>query len=644
MIAAFFRGVNMKGGGKKSWNGKTLGELRSEYKSPEEFEKQYDPVEKSENIAGLGNIKFRLNPASYFNLNEVIQDAEAKLNKNKGIFDATSNIVLQKQKHLDDGKQHIKGLDNENPDKILNDNIDEFKSLIGNVNDTRKEEATFLTELVGKTPPTICFGATDEKEAEGYYKDGCVYIDVDKKIRSIRFENYDEKTNDERFIGTLVHESIHHYDAGHKEISNFLDKTEVFNIYDPTTMRTLCNKMDSIATIMESIECKRMKSYANNAKTEIERSYKHFRLGSYTHVDQELRNGFKYFIGEIMPNIYSTTAHKNEQDYQDKFLTNLRAAAKKNSQAFTGEDGMAKCNFLHDFFTGYRETVQKSGLTLPNSLTNAMSNVISAYITVSKEALQKLDKSQQALDALKLETQQLKQKIMRGSSMTPWTLNALAEDQKQVTNRIINEMRNESVRLKEQMEILKEDCRMSNINFDVLKERQKQNNSIPENFKGAGDYDILSWIQKNDLERIKTEQHQVENKLNQLKCERHVLCTKQTSLDNMEGLDNQHRCINMLKQVDNHEKQINALELNERSQQRQQLKDKLDMLEERVMNTKMQEEPTPSQKMEELKQSSLSEKFLSGLNQPVVSHVLQLQEQRNGQHENKHKGPGGRGF
>ncbi len=71
----------MKGaGGKKPWDCKTLGELKAKYKSnPKRCNEQYGHIEKSENVEGLGEITFRLNPASYFNLEEVVKVIENNL-------------------------------------------------------------------------------------------------------------------------------------------------------------------------------------------------------------------------------------------------------------------------------------------------------------------------------------------------------------------------------------------------------------------------------------------------------------------------------------------------------------------------------------------------------------------------------------
>ncbi len=198
MIAAFFRGVNMKEGGKKSWNGKTLGKLKDEYEQLgvklEECEKHYEPIQKLVEIPGLRKITFRLNPISYFKLNDFskkaekeVQEARQTLQKykdqnNNEIFDSYTIIkkmednlkekeILQKR-----ATTHIDELHTKQVTEILDKNIQKFEELIKNQNPRERDSLEDLVNSGGEL--TMYFGATDIEDAEGYTDPttGHVYI------------------------------------------------------------------------------------------------------------------------------------------------------------------------------------------------------------------------------------------------------------------------------------------------------------------------------------------------------------------------------------------------------------------------------------------------------------------------------------
>ncbi len=115
---------------------------------------------------------------------------------------------------------------------------------------------------------------------------------------------------------------------------------------------------------------------------------------------QSSEEGFKDFLGEIIPNICSEIASEalNNKDYKPGFLTRLENVAKEKTKVFTEQEGEKTFAFLREFFKEYQDVAKNLGLDLPQFLREGIEAVKSTYTTVSKtmrEAQQQLHKTEE---------------------------------------------------------------------------------------------------------------------------------------------------------------------------------------------------------------------------------------------------------
>ncbi len=391
IVTVFFGGVNMQGKGstlvdhKKTWEALQNKDEKKKYVKLN--------LQQRGSIPGLGDITFRLNPDSYCYLDNVVINAEDYLGDMGIIYEGS-----EEENRINECKKHINSLENKSVDTILGENIAKFKELVGNFmqQQNNKDEAEFLKELIGKDPPVIYFGATNIEEASGYYRyrEDAIYVDIDPKIRSIRLKTYDEKTDDKKFIGTLVHESIHHYDYINRNMVKVLSLLIPSFANSETTDKIVtefCTKIDSITIIMGSIGPGKMNVYAKKRKDQIDKIRNELARNNAFWDQSSYKNAvfhFARFIGEVIPNIYSAIALKQSNDgYKNEFITNLLAT--KSLKTPTIKERQEAFEFLKRFFEKYKETANMLTLNLPHSLLNAIGNVIGAYETVQKTEQEK---------------------------------------------------------------------------------------------------------------------------------------------------------------------------------------------------------------------------------------------------------------
>ncbi len=428
----------MQGELKESCENKTLGDLKEECKrlgiKPEDFEKNYESIEQSVDISGLGKITFRLNPESYLNLEEIVNLAWRDYKEMTDIYQENHPTedhatmyekFARKKTRITEGGKRITSFDSKNVYEILRANINDFEELIKG--DMYKEEVDFLKKIVNEKQPIVYFGVSDS-HSTAYYTEGAVYINVNPEIDSLRFLLYYPDTRKQRFMGALIHEFIHYYDDQNDDIKNLFDKQlekiDVLKTYSfDIAVNKLCDKMESIATIMESIDPGQMRAYADRAKDGIEDLLKRIQMlaTSSTHWKKEfgdffyesIRDYSMAFMTDIITNIQSSVILNDKSEYNNDFLlSNLRAAA-HNNKTFTTENSVEIANSLHELFAEYRKIVQKSKIDLPSSLRKGMSDVIYAYIAVSREQLKKLVMSQQGLSTLDQKLNVLEKKLSK---------------------------------------------------------------------------------------------------------------------------------------------------------------------------------------------------------------------------------------
>ncbi len=388
-------------GGKKSWEGKTLEELKDDYEksgiSLGDFEKSYEPIEKKQkNISGLGEITFRLNLASYFNLEDVIKEGKDRIEEQKSIY---KELYGKKYDFLSKGidtrfkkdANYIRLFYQKAVTKILDDNIKTLKDVMEKYEDAGVKG--FSKQLIKSIErPVIYFGATDDRNSSARYnpvKD-IVVTDVDKRIRYIRspIVNMNQEEYEKNVIADISHEFLHRYDTKKLEVffsehcqnvANDLQAHINKNIGDKDKAEMFCNmlnkKMEQISKIMEGIKPGWREGYMKEIKV----SAKIDPLKYFALTIEAGRKSFEKFIREIIPNICSEVAFKN--NCETKFTTALIAVAEKNKEVFTGE-GLKEFAFLKNFFAKYEKAAEESELTLPTFLKEGIKAVEDAYIRV----------------------------------------------------------------------------------------------------------------------------------------------------------------------------------------------------------------------------------------------------------------------
>ncbi len=383
-----------------------LGRLKIEYKKKKptiELKEQCGHIEKPADIPGLGKITFRLNPELYLNLDMFLKDTKKIMSFHGFLYPKTSvnsNFKIN-LKRVIESIAYVNKLNTKKIKEILDDNIKRIQDLLLKYKDT--EEVKFLQKMFLSVPesiskPKIVLGNVDEDADATYRSDNnSIYINVDQIIRRVKRPNANQEieASNKNLIEELAHEFFHYYDIKVLDLKGsgkFLEK-QYYKIAGDHVFRdnnyvfTVADTMESIARIMESLEVGRMDYYAGKYSPRALLLLQDTRKLNKASLCEE---GFKDFMLEVIPNIFSVISFKNENDYKKDFSLYLTASMYDETKE-TFEERKKTFDFLQDFLKEYQDVH-----ILPKFLQKGIDTMVMAYKVAQQEIVtqQSQDKAQ----------------------------------------------------------------------------------------------------------------------------------------------------------------------------------------------------------------------------------------------------------
>ncbi len=245
-------------------------------------------------------------------------------------------------------KEKIASLRERKISEIFKKDINLFNDIVNK--DQKHPKVNFLRDLVQLIrDPKICFGATDEKNANAYYSstNGTVYININPEVRALKALCTSTKVeSEEELIGSISHEFIHCYDDKVLKMENFfhpLYEKIVANLGGEKEPTVVNGMMESIATILHGVRDGVMQEYADKYSCLFDSDSK------------SCEYNFRLFMGEIIPNICSEiSADMNYTNHLTSAL-NAETVGKKTQKYLQHQKERKHLNFCKIFSTNTKK-------------------------------------------------------------------------------------------------------------------------------------------------------------------------------------------------------------------------------------------------------------------------------------------------
>ncbi len=393
ILAVFFLGVNMKGVSSKT---ETLIVQSIPFSIDEAYVKDFEEqnfVKKFAKMYQDAKKEFE----TYQGGNIIKRFFSKKKTVNKAKEAKTKEILILLEDVLSDLKKQTSFLKQNSLTVICSKCAEAFIMEIEHFN--KNKEVEFIKNIIQTVQsPNVLFKNTYKNGNFGSYDHTNNTLSIPDPLMVYAMQGYARPKFHEEYVGTIVHEFIHHYDYNQPEIMDLYAAPfkEMLKNFETNYQGTEDNKpYDLVSYVLDKIgpitvvvgSINRMHIYEKELHN---MPFTLIKLKSttgeiYAYTQFRCKEYCREYFSEIIPNICSVTAFKSDKDCKNEFLLNLNSAMAQENVMLTKKNTKEAFEFLHEFFEEYQKAAKKSGLELPEFLTKGIEAVESTYTTVSEE-------------------------------------------------------------------------------------------------------------------------------------------------------------------------------------------------------------------------------------------------------------------